>query len=72
MTKYYSQEDLRALLEYMSSNPAIPFPNLTKAERERLIEKVMEQFEEEMNRDANPSLVIDLLKDTAENIKPSE
>lgn len=72
MAKHYSDEDLRALLEYIGSDPAIPFPNLTKEERERLIEKVIEQYEEEKHKELNPDLVINLFKNSVEDLKASE
>lgn len=65
----YSKEDLRALLEYISSNPAIPFPNLTKKEREELIKDVLNQLEELKEKELNPKLVIDVMKSTAINLK---
>lgn len=61
--KKYSLEDLRAILEYLSSNPAIPFPELTRAESEKVIADALEQFEEEKHKDSNPDLIINLEKD---------
>lgn len=56
----YSKEDLRALLEYIASKPAILFPNLTKTEREKLIKDVMEQAAELELKERNPDLVINM------------
>lgn len=63
MTKQkFSDEDLKELLAYIASNPAIPFPTLSKEEREELIQKVLEQLDEIEKAYRNPKLIIDIIK----------
>lgn len=58
----YSEEDLKELLAYIASDPAIPFPSLSKKEREELIREVQEQLSEMKKSYMNPELVIDIIK----------
>lgn len=44
-SRHFSDEDLKALLGYIASNPAILFPTLTKKERENLIRDVLDQYD---------------------------
>lgn len=61
--RHFSDEDLRALLGYIASNPAILFPTLTRKERESLIQDVLDQYDEMHNMEFeshkdNPALVV--------------
>lgn len=65
----YSREDLKELLEYISSNPAILFPELTEKEKKKVINDVLKQYEEEKLKDANPDLIIDTVKKSVYKLK---
>lgn len=42
----FSFDDLRALVEYIASDPAIPFPELTPEEIDALKLRVMDEWDE--------------------------
>jgi antitoxin component of RelBE/YafQ-DinJ toxin-antitoxin module len=52
--RHFSDEDLRELLEYIASNPAIPFPTLTTKEREDLVRDVLDQYDEMYKNEFEP------------------
>jgi antitoxin component of RelBE/YafQ-DinJ toxin-antitoxin module len=51
----FSDEDLKELAKYIASNPAIPFPELTDKQRERIIKEVKEQLAQKEN---NAKLIV--------------
>lgn len=42
---HYNKEDIKAVLSYWASNKAMPFPNLTKSERERFVKEILDDYE---------------------------
>lgn len=68
MARKFSEDDLYALLEYIGSNPAILFPNLTEAEKKDLIERVLDQLDD-LEKGGSTTTVIDLLKTDAKRYR---
>ncbi|QKE56402.1 hypothetical protein [Bacillus phage YungSlug] len=41
----YTKEDVKAVLTYWASNKAMPFPNLSKAERDKFVKDILDDYE---------------------------
>lgn len=56
----FSDEDLRELLTYIASKPAILFPNLTEDEKAKLISDVLDQLADSEMVEKSDRIIVDL------------